>query len=136
MFLSDDGGRFAELSDLMEKIFTRCNDDPVCIAKELEIIEPDIRREILGSDLLNAWQVFWYYFRAFPGDEAVEFLTFHSAGELNQGVPMGDIDIYTLVFQVTDGDPEIVIADDIQELARFRGASSWDECRAFMNERG
>lgn len=134
MFFTDDGGRFAELSDLMEEIFSICDDDPVCIAAKLEKLEPDTRREILHSDLLNAWQVFWYYFRAFPGDEAVEFLTFHPAGDLIQGVPMGDIDIFTLVFQIADEEPEISIADDLQEVARFRGASAWNDCRSFIHK--
>jgi hypothetical protein len=136
MINTDDGGNYTWLSDLVDRILSRCDDDPACIARGLESIEPDLRTEILVSDLLNAWQVFWYYFRADPGKEAVEFLTFHPAGELVHGVPMGDIDIYALEFRVRDGEPEIAISDDIQEVARYRGASAWNETCSFLSRGG
>lgn len=136
MIFTDDGGKYAGLSDMVEAILTRCDDDPACIAAGLEKMEPDIRREVLVSDLLNAWQVFWYFFRTDPGDEAAEFLAFHPAGELNHGVPMGDIDIFTLEFRVTDGEPEIRISDDVQEVARYRGASAWNETYSFIRSEG
>lgn len=135
MFIRDDGGHYAELSRVVEEIFSRCNDDSRCIAAELNTLEPDIRADILSSDLLNAWQVFWYFFQEYPGDEAVEFLVFHSAGDLAQGVPMGDKGIFTLTFIVRDGEPWIRIEDDIVEVARFSGSSAWkDACRYLEKE--
>jgi len=136
MFPDDDDGHYSTLSDIADTIFRHCSDDPSCIAAEIHKLEPEDRGSLLSSDLLNAWQVFWYYFEDYPGDEAVEFLTFHSAGELARGVPMGDIDIFTLTFQVIDGEPEIRLSDDVQEVARFRGVVAWAECRAFIQEGG
>ncbi len=132
MIFGDDGGRYAGLADMMEEILARCNDDPACIAASLEKMEPDLRREILTSDLLNAWQVFWFHFREDPGDEAVEFLLFHPAGELGRGVPMGDLDIFTLTFRMQGGEPEILVADDLQQVGRFRGEKAWKRAKAFI----
>lgn len=133
MFASDDGGRYAYLSDIVEVILSRCNDDSACIARELEGIEPQTRYEILSSDLLNAWQVFWYFFRDDPGEDAVEYLMFHPAGELGRGVPMGEFGLYILEFTLSGGEPEIRITDDIQEVTRFRGANAWQDARQFLS---
>ncbi len=132
MFSTGDDGHYSALSDIADTIFSHCNDDPSCIAGEIQKLEPEIRNSLLSSDLLNAWQVFWYYFKEYPGDDAVEFLNFHSAGELARGVPMGDIGIFTLTFQVIDGEPEIGLSDDLQEVARFRGAAAWAETQGYI----
>lgn len=121
MIYTVDGGRYAELAELVDEILVRCDDDPSCIAAALSTLEPKTRDEILSSDLLNAWQVFWYYFQEYPGDEQVEFLVFHSAGELSRGVPMGDVGIFRLTFIVKAGEPCILLEDDITEVARFTG---------------
>ncbi|MFH0967970.1 MAG: hypothetical protein V1862_09845 [Methanobacteriota archaeon] len=136
MLFTDDGSQYDTLSTIADTIFRRCDDDPSCIASEIHKLDPEIQRSLLSSDLMNAWQVFWYYFEDYPGDDAVEFLTFHSAGELTKGVPMGDIDIFTLTFQVIDGDPEIRLSDDVQEVARFRGVAAWAETRVYLEEGG
>lgn len=134
MILREDKGRFSELSDLVDDILSRCNDDAACIASELRALDPDLRRDILTSDLLNAWQVFSYYFNAWPGDEAVEFLVFNPASELIRGVPMGDFDILSMTFFVHHDIPEIRISDDIQELARFSGASAWEQANRYITQ--
>lgn len=136
MIIGDDGGRYADLADLVEGILDRCDDDPACIADALNALEPGTRNDILSSDLLNAWQVFWYYFQTYPGDEQVEFLVFHSAGELLRGVPMGDVGIFKLTFMVKAGEPCILIEDDIIEIARFKGLSSWSDAKKFIENEG
>jgi len=132
MLFGDDGGWYAKLAAQVEGILDLCNDDPACIAKALNSLEPDTRNEILSSDLLNAWQVFWFYYGEYPGDEAVEFLVFHPAGELSKGVPMGDMGIFRLTFIVKGGNPGILIEDDVTEVAWFTGPSSWKETREFL----
>ncbi|HWQ63221.1 MAG TPA: hypothetical protein VN429_02310 [Methanospirillum sp.] len=136
MIIGDDGGRYADLADLVEGILDRCDDDPACIAVALNTLEPGTRNDILSSDLLNAWQVFWYYFQAYPGDEQVEFLVFHSAGELSRGVPMGVAGIFRLTFIVKAGEPCILIEDDIIEIARFKGLSSWSDAQKYLENEG
>lgn len=122
------------VSEIIDTIFRDCGDDAACIATAIKNQEPEIRDEILSSDLLNAWQVFYYHFADYPGDEAVEFLVFHPAGELSQGVPMGEIDIFTLSFSVIRGEPVISISDDIREVARYTGTSAWTETLRFLDE--
>nr|WP_319539655.1 hypothetical protein [uncultured Methanospirillum sp.] len=136
MLFGDDGGRFADLADLVEGILDRCDDDPACIAAELNTLEPEKRAEILSSDLLNAWQVFWYFFEVYPGDEQVEFLVFHSAGELAGGVPMGQAGIFKLTFFVQGGEPGIIIEDDVTEVARFSGRTSWNDAKKYLENEG
>lgn len=134
MITVDNGSGYDQMSEIVDSIFERCDDDPACIAAELRKLDSVIRDEILVSDLLNAWQVFWYYFAAYPGDDAVENLLLHSASELFIGVPMGDYGIFSLVFLVTNRDPEIRISDDIQEIARFAGTSAWKDTLHFMEK--
>lgn len=129
-----DTGNHDTLSDTIDSIFRRCGDDPSCIAAAIRGLDPDIRHEILSSDLLNAWQVFWYHFATNPGAEAEEFLNFHSAGELAEGVPMGEAGILTLTFSVTDDEPAISISDDIREVARFTGSSAWTDTLRFFDD--
>ena len=136
MFIRDDGGRYAELADLVEGILARCDDDAACIAIALDSLDADIRNEILSSDLLNAWQVFWYFFRIYPGDEAVEFLVFHPAGELGHGVPMGEMNVFVLTFFVINEEPAIRIEDDLTEVARFHGSTAWTDTLNYIEKDG
>jgi hypothetical protein len=132
MIIGDVDGRFDMMAEIMDTIFARCDDDPACIAGELKNLDPGIRDEILASDLLNAWQVFWYFFAAYPGDEAVEYLIFHSASELSRGVPMGEYDILSLRFHVIGGTPLLILSDDIQEVGRYSGSSAWTAVSSFI----
>ncbi|MDD4137671.1 MAG: hypothetical protein PHT99_07255, partial [Methanoregula sp.] len=54
------------LIDLIDRILEDCEDDVKCIGIHLGILEPEVRDELLTSDLLNTWQVFWYFFRTDP----------------------------------------------------------------------
>jgi hypothetical protein len=129
-------GKYNTLSTIADTIFNRCNDDPSCIAKEIRKLDEETRHDILSSDLLNAWQVFWYYFHEYPGEEGEEFLMFHSAGELSRGVPMGELDIFTITFFVINGEPEIRIADDLHEVAGFTGSSAWADTIKYIRQGG
>jgi hypothetical protein len=134
MLISRDNSQYDTLSDIADTIFRRCDDDPSCIASEIRKLDPDTQCDLLTSDLLNAWQVFWYYFKDYPGDEAVEFLNFHPAGDLVRGVPMGDVGLFTLTFQMIVDEPEIIVSDDIGEIARFRGITAWEETRTYIEK--
>ncbi|MDD1724553.1 MAG: hypothetical protein LUQ07_05445, partial [Methanospirillum sp.] len=108
--MSIDTIPFAELSGIVDKILTDCDEDVACIRMRLSGLVPETRDAILASDLLNAWQVFFYYYQAYPGDDAVELLIFNPASSLREGVPMGEYGQCHLRFSVTDTEPEIIVS--------------------------
>ena len=50
-----------------------------------------VRCELLVSDLLNAWQVFYYFFRSFPDELVRERLELEPASSLVNGVAIDEI---------------------------------------------
>ncbi|NLL09862.1 MAG: hypothetical protein GX268_03020, partial [Methanomicrobiales archaeon] len=60
--MNDETIPFAVQSELVDKILEDCDEDVVCTRMRLLNLEPAVRDAIIISDLLNAWQVFYYYF--------------------------------------------------------------------------
>ena len=52
-----------------------------------------VRNELLVSDLLNAWQVFYYFFRTVPDELVRERLELEPASSLVLGVAIDEIDL-------------------------------------------
>lgn len=124
---------YADLSRIVDQILNDCDEDVICIRMRLSGLEPEVRESILTSDLLNAWQVFFYFFQEKPGDESLEILAFTPASALPQGVSIGEYGQCTLTFIVTNARPEIVVSDDIQELRRFSGTGAYKAATAFID---
>jgi hypothetical protein len=59
---------FGELGRIADQILEKGEDQPDVLANELDLLSPALREELLTSDLLNAFQVFYYLFRQEPGD--------------------------------------------------------------------
>jgi hypothetical protein len=57
---------YEELAALADHLFEACEDDVNCLTRRIAALDPASRNELLVSDLLNAYQVFFYFFRTQP----------------------------------------------------------------------
>lgn len=131
--MNDEPIPFAVLSDIVDRILEDCDEDVICTRMRLTALDPAVRDAIVVSDLLNSWQVFYYFFQEQPFDDAFEILAFTPASVLPQGISIGEYRQCTLTFGVTNGRPVIVVSDDLQELRRFSGPHAYQEAIRFID---
>jgi hypothetical protein len=135
---AEDGGEgmidYVELARLADRLFEISGDDDEQLAKVLDTLDEETRDALLTSDLLNAYQVFYYYFRETPDDLTLERLQLHAASELANGVVIDEMDIYEMVFVVADKAPVVVITDGEKVLARFSGRSAYWDAYRFLDD--
>jgi len=104
-----------------------CEDDVECLSVRLDGLEPGVRDELLISDLLNAWQVFYFSFRTDPGALLRERLELEPASELPGFLKIGEIDLYEIFFGMHKNMPWIVVTDGEKTVASFAGRSAYEE---------
>jgi len=118
---------YFELAELADRILTISDDDAAKLVSVLDELDEGVRNELLVSDFLNAYQVFWYFFRYEPEILAAERLMLSSASSLSAGVLIEERDIYEILFRVADALPEMLVTDGEEALMVFRGKNSyWD----------
>jgi len=126
---------YYELAQLADRILEISDDDVGKLAGVLDTLDPDIRDELLGSDLFNACQVFFYYFREVPDALARERLILEPASECATGVVAGESDLYEMIFGVRNGTPVIAVSDGDRVVARFSGADAYRKALSFIDEK-
>ena len=125
---------YAELADLADGLFEASGDDDELLAERLDTLDGETRAALLSSDFLNAYQVFYYFFRETPDELAMERLQLHAASDLARGIVIDGIDIYDLVFSVKGGNPVLVLTDGENTLARFEGERAYGEILEYLDE--
>ncbi|MDD1708388.1 MAG: hypothetical protein LUQ33_04360 [Methanoregulaceae archaeon] len=125
---------YSELYRIADQILEIGEDRPDLLAGELERLPQSIRTELLASDLLNAYQVFYYYFREDPGDLEKDRLTLQPASALSTGVMMTETDLFEVIFSVEEEEPLFSVSDGEQVIARFRGTDSFRKVLRFIDE--
>ncbi len=125
---------YVDLAELAEQLFEASDDDDELLAKMLDTLDEETCGALLASDILNAYQVFYYFFRKTPGDLAMERLQLCAASDLSQGIVIGEFDIYDVIFIHKDGMPGIVVTDGENVLARFEGEQAYEETVRFLGE--
>lgn len=125
---------YSELSRVADQILERGEDQPEILARELERLPPEIRDELLTSDLLNAFQVFYYFFREDPGDLERDRLTLQPASALLTGVMVTEIDLFDILFSIDAGEPVLSVSDGDQVIARYRGVDAFRKAIRFLDE--
>lgn len=125
---------YAELADLADGLFEASNDDDELLAERLDTLDGETRGALLSSDFLNAYQVFYYYFRETPDDLILERLQLHAASDLARGIVIEEFDIYEVVFGVEDGRPFLILTDGETTLARFEGERAYAELVRYLDE--
>ena len=116
---------YQDLVAIAERLFDACEDDVRCISRMIETLDPASRNELLVSDLLNAFQAFFYFFRTMPDELTQERLELEPASSLIRGIKLDEVDLLELIFSVQDKKPVIVISDGEHPLVTYEGKSAY-----------
>lgn len=115
---------FTELAAAADRLLDDCEDDYECLAIRLGHLAPEVRDELLVSDLLNAWQVFYYFFRT--GDELLrDRLELEPASSLIGGIIIRRNDFLEMIAAVHGAKPVIAVSDGEKVVATFSGSSAY-----------
>ncbi len=123
-----------EMEDVADEIFEACEDDVVCISARLDALDPDLRWDLLGSNLLNAWQVFYYIFRLVPDELVRERLELEPALAARTGILIEERDLFEILFFVKERRGFIGVSDGEALLAHFEGPDAYHEARSFVDK--
>lgn len=123
---------YQQLAAIADHLFDACEDDVKCLSRRIETLESDTRNELLVSDLLNAWQVFYYFFRIQPDELMKERLELEPASSLVHGIKIDEIELLELVFSVKNMEPLIIVSDGEHPLATYKGKTAYAEGLKFM----
>lgn len=124
---------FDELVAAADRLLDTCEDDFDCLAVQLGHLAPEVRDELLVSDLLNAWQVFYYFFRIADDDLLREQLELEPASSLIGGIKIRTNDFLEMILAVREAVPVIAIGDGEKVVAMFSGASAYAQGIEFMD---
>jgi hypothetical protein len=134
MTAGPQGKSYRDLAKIADTLFIQSNDDEEQLATALDSVEEDVRKDLLASDLLNAYQVFYYHFREAPGELAKERLLLLPASSLSHGVILVEIDYVEVVFQVEQGEPVITLHDEGQVIANYHGPNAYRSAMQFIDD--
>jgi hypothetical protein len=115
------------LAALADRLFEECEDDVKCLSHRIDALDSDLRNELLDSDLLNAFQVFYYFFRILPDELVCERLELEPASSLTKGVKIDEIELLDLVFSVKNHEPVIMVSDGEKPLMTFKGKTAFTD---------
>jgi hypothetical protein len=118
---------YRKLVALADHLFEQCEDDVTYLSPMLDALDSGTRNELLASDLLNAFQVFFYFFRMMPDELVQERLELEPASSLIKGVKIDEIDLVDLIFSVKNHEPVIIVSDGETPLKIFRGKTAYAE---------
>ncbi len=125
---------YVELAVLADNLFEISDDDDERLAEVLDTLDSETREALLSSDLLNAYQVFYYSFRETPDALVRERLQLRGAADLARGVVIAEIEIYEVIFFWKDGEPILQVTDGDTVDAEFRGSGAYQEMIRYLNE--
>jgi hypothetical protein len=125
--MSPEGQRvpFPELVALADKLLEESGEDIARLATLIGSLDADMRNELMVSDLLNAWQVFYYYFRTVPDELAKERMELEPASSLSRGLKIDEVEFLELVFVMKDHKPLIVVSNGEKPVATFSGNTAY-----------
>ncbi len=118
---------YATLVALADHLFEECEDDVKCLSRRIDALDSNLRHELLVSDLLNAYQVFYYFFRILPDELVGERLELEPASSLTRGIKIDEVELLDLVFSVKDNEPVIMVSDGEHPLVTFTGKTAYTD---------
>ena len=118
---------YPTLVALADHLFEECEDDVKCLSQRIDALDSALRNELLVSDLLNAYQVFYYFFRILTDDLVCERLELEPASSLIRGVKIDDVELLDLVFSVKNHEPVITVSDGEHPLVTYKGKTAYTE---------
>ncbi len=116
---------YPELVALADRILEESDEDVERLAKKIGSLDADVRNELMVSDLLNAWQVFYYYFRSVPDELVKERMELEPASCLLRGMKIDEVEFLELVFIMKDHKPLIIVSDGEKPVATFSGSTAY-----------
>ncbi len=125
---------YSVLTEIADDLFLECEDDAALLARALDGLEADIRNDLLISDLLNAYQVFHYFFRVEPGVLEMERLMLQPASALVKGVLLDEFEDIRVVFRVEDHGSQILVSDEEDVLVRYSGRDAYERAVQYIRE--
>lgn len=125
---------YSVLIRIADSILETGEDDPEALAVSLDRLDPVIREELFASDLLNAFQIFYYFFREYPGDLETDRLILQPASAVLTGVMVTEREFYEVIFRVENGSPVLVVSDGDSVLARFHEKDAYRQALRFIDE--
>jgi hypothetical protein len=125
---------YKELYAIADRVLAEGEDDPESLVLALDSLDRKVREELLFSDLLNAYQVFYYFFREDPGDLIRERLTLEPASAVLTGVKVTEVERYEVVFLAESGEPVINVHTGPSIVASFRGKEAFEDAMQFIEE--
>jgi hypothetical protein len=123
-----------ELAELADRILTIAGENVKVLAEVLDTLDAEARGELLASDLLNALQSFYYYFRELPTLLGQERLTLHPAVAAEDGILFEDEKGLDLVFRVGKAGPVVDVTEGGGLVVRFEGQSAYRGARRYLAE--
>ncbi|WP_424728643.1 hypothetical protein [Methanoregula sp.] len=130
--MDDEDPSFTELVRIADCLLEESGDDEDALVRRLQTLPVSVLHELIISDLLNAWQVFYYFFRTTPDELIRERLELEPASSLVDGIEIDEIDLLVRVFRVKNGIPEILVTDGKETLKTFSGVSSIDDSFTYI----
>lgn len=125
-------GQFAELVALTDKLLEDSDDDVARLATKIGSLDTDVRNELMVSDLLNAWQVFYYYFRTIPDELVKERMELEPASSLSRGLKIDEVEFLELIFVMRDHKPLIIVSDGEKPVATFSGRNAFADGMKYL----
>jgi hypothetical protein len=116
---------YADLVAIGDHLFEKCEEDVTCLASRIDVLDTGVRNELLVSDILNSFQVFYYYFRIFPDELISERLELEPASSLILGVKIDEIELLELIFLVKNHEPVIIVSDGERAITSFKGKTAF-----------
>ena len=123
---------FPELAALADRLLEESDEDVERLAKKIGSLDADKRNELMVSDLLNAWQVFYYYFRTVPDELVKERMELEPASSLPRGLKIDEVEFLELFFVMRDHKPLIVVSDGEKPVATFSGRNAFSDGMAYL----
>ena len=123
---------FAGLVALTDKLLEECDEDVARLATKIGSLDADVRNELMVSDLLNAWQVFYYYFRTVPDELVKERMELEPASSLSRGLKIDEVEFLELIFVMKDHKPLIIVSDGEKPVATFSGRNAFADGMKYL----
>jgi hypothetical protein len=123
---------YQTLVSIADKFFDDCEDDVVCLSIRIASLDAGLQSELLVSDLLNAYQVFYHSFRTAPDVLLRERLELEPASSLVQGLKIAEIDLLEITFLIRDSEPLIAISDGEKVVAEYTGRNAYADAMKYM----
>ena len=120
-----------ELAELADQILEIADEDYETLASIIDELEDHVREEILISDYLHAYQVFYYFFRMTPEEIVIDRLMLEPASSLEHGVFIDNYDIFELWFAIREKEGVIFVTDGEKVPRSFDGRNAYSEAREF-----